>query len=262
MPIGITGKRIIVTGGSKGIGAAAVREFAKEGANVVSFARGEAAGQKVAEEATARGPGSVTFRGMDVADREQVQQGVAAAVEELGGLDAFFNIAGIDRDSPVESMSEEEYDLVVDINLKGTFLTNQAAFPYLREAGGSIVNFGSNAMLNPNPMAMGHSHYAAAKGGVAAFTRTVAVEWGKHNIRVNCLVPAVWTPMLDDYRGRLNAEDLAQLDEDLKQMIPLGGKFGDPVTDLAPVLVFLASDASKFITGQIINVDGGKGHVR
>jgi NAD(P)-dependent dehydrogenase (short-subunit alcohol dehydrogenase family) len=95
-----------------------------------------------------------------------------------------------------------------------------------------------------------------------ALTRTIAGDWGRYGIRANSVVPAIWTPMFDEARGRMSAEELAALDATFAALIPLGGKLGDPSTDLAPVLVFLASDASKFITGQIISVNGGLGQVR
>lgn len=259
MPIGIENKRIIVTGGARGIAAAAVQVFAKEGANVVSFDVSDDAGETVARAASAAGPGTVSYRHVNVSSRQEVFDGVDSAVAELGGLDALFNIAGIERQSPLEDLSEEDLDAVLDVNLKGTFFTNQAVFPHLKDAGGSIINFGSDTGLVPNPNG---AHYSASKGGVMAFTRTAAAEWGRYGIRVNSLIPAIWTSMYDEFRDRLAPDQLAALDAGMAQMIPLGGKLGDPETDLAPVLVFLASDASKFITGQIISVNGGLAQVR
>ena len=138
----------------------------------------------------------------------------------------------------------------------------QLAFSQLRASSGSIINFGSNAALDPKPMAVGHAHYAAAKAGVFALTRALAAEWGPAGIRINAVVPAVSSPMLDEYRARLDESGRERLDALLKWQIPLGGAYGDPRADLAPVLVFLVSDASRFITGQILCVDGGKGFVR
>lgn len=259
MPISIEGKRIIVTGGASGIAAAAVAVLTQEGASVVSFDVNDAAGERVAKEATATGPGTATYLHVDVSQRAEVFEAVDDAVGELGGLDAFFNVAGIERHVPAEDMTEEELDQVLGVNLKGTVFTNQAAFHHLKERGGSIANFGSDAGLMAYPNG---AHYSASKGAVISYTRTVAHEWGKYGIRVNAVVPTIWTEMYDEYRARMSPEELAAHDVEAAIRLPLGGRLGDPTTDLAPVLVFLASEASKFISGQIISVTGASGTTR
>jgi NAD(P)-dependent dehydrogenase (short-subunit alcohol dehydrogenase family) len=259
MPIGIEGKRIIVTGGGRGIGAAAVRAFAREGAKVASLDRLEDEGRAVARQASEAGPGSVAFFKADVSDADQVKRAVADSIAYLGGLDAVFNIAGIERASPIETMAADELDQIFDVNVKGVIYMCQAVFPHLRDHGGAIVNFASGAGIAPYPNG---AHYSASKGAVISFSRTAAYEWGKYGIRVNSLNPAIWTPMYDEHRSRLSKEELAAHETFMAERIPLGGKLGDPDADLAPVLVFLASDASKFITAQILSVDGGIGPTR
>ncbi|OCK78686.1 putative short-chain dehydrogenase/reductase [Lepidopterella palustris CBS 459.81] len=259
MSLSAKGKRVIVTGGSRGIARAAVQALAKEGANVVIFDIIDDAGKKIAEEATAAWPGTVTYSHVDISKRDDVFQATAAAVATLGGLDSLLNIAGIERRARAEDITEAELDLILNINLKGTVFMNQAVFPHLKENGGSIINFGSDAGLAPYPMG---SHYAASKGAVHSFSRTLAVEWGKYNIRVNTVVPAIWTEMYNEFRSRLTAEELMGHDKIMLEKIPLGGKLGDPTRDLAPVILFLVSDGSQFITGQIISVNGGLGNVR
>jgi NAD(P)-dependent dehydrogenase (short-subunit alcohol dehydrogenase family) len=259
MTSSIQDKRVIITGGARGIADAAVREFASKGARVVSFDVSDEAGERVAAEATTAGPGSVRFRHVDVSNRAQVFGGVDWAVKELGGLDGLLHIAGVERRASIEEMSEEDLDFVLDVNLKGTFFMNQAVFPHLKEHGGAIVNTGSDVGLVPYPMG---AHYSASKAGVMAFTRCAAAAWGQYGIRVNSLVPAVFTPMEAEHIARLSPEELAAHEKMFRDLIPLGGKLGNPATDLAPVLVFLASDDSRFITGQIISVNGGFGQVR
>jgi NAD(P)-dependent dehydrogenase (short-subunit alcohol dehydrogenase family) len=259
MPIEISGKRVIVTGGARGIGAAAVSVLAAEGARVVSFDVLDELGEQVAAETTTQGTGTAGYRHVDISDRAAVVDATASAVAELGGLDTMVNIAGIERRCPAEDLSEADWDEVFGVNVKGTLFTNQAAFPHLKERGGSIVNFGSDAALRPY---VDGAHYSASKGAVISFTRTIAGEWGRYGIRANAVVPAIWTPMYDEYRERLTPEQLTAHEAQMAERIPLGGRLGDPVGDLAPVLVFLTSDASRFMTGQIVSVNGGNQQVR
>jgi NAD(P)-dependent dehydrogenase (short-subunit alcohol dehydrogenase family) len=255
--IDIEGKRVIVTGGASGMGEAAVRVFVREGAAVAALDVQDDRGAAVVAAANAEGPGRASYRHCDVRDGEEVEAAFAAATADLGGLDALVHIAGIDRISPVESMSEQDWGQVVGINLTGTFLTNRAAFPYLREQGGRILNFASSAGLIQFP---GHGHYVASKAGVMAWSRSLAAEWGKHGINVNSVMPFARTPMIDEFKASLG-EQGAEAFEKHVAAIPLG-RMGDPEADIAPVLVFLLSDAARYITGQIIGIDGGNVPVR
>jgi NAD(P)-dependent dehydrogenase (short-subunit alcohol dehydrogenase family) len=260
----LEGKRIIVTGGARGIGGSAVRAFAREGADVASLDVLDELGEKVASEASADGPGTVRYHTCDVGRRDDVKRVFAESISELGGLDALVHIAGIHREAPPESITDEDWDLVLRINLTGTFVTNQEAFPYLRDnGGGRIVNFGSSAGQVPYVMA---GHYSAAKGGVLSWTRTIAHAWGKHGITANAVTPAIMTPMAAEVGERLMSSMSVEEMEAMGRMTSgpptaLGG-MGDPDADMAPVLVFLVSEAARFITAQIIAVDGGLAPVR
>jgi NAD(P)-dependent dehydrogenase (short-subunit alcohol dehydrogenase family) len=255
MTCAIEGKRILVTGGARGIGEAAVRVFAQQGARVAVFDVLDDLGQRIADEAGTEGSGQVVYRHVDVRDRAQVFSGVAWAVDQLGGLDVVMNIAGV----PLEDIAEVDLDLILGVNVKGTFFVCQAAFPHLRGSGGSIVNVGSDAALMPFPMG---AQYSAAKGAIHALSRTAAAEWGRHGVRVNTVIPAMWTPMYDAHRASFDEEQLAAHDAQMAALIPLGGRLGDPTRDFAPLLVFLASDGARFITGQILSANGGLGQVR
>jgi NAD(P)-dependent dehydrogenase (short-subunit alcohol dehydrogenase family) len=179
---------------------------------------------------------------------------VDRAVAQLGGLDIMANVAGVERRTPAEDIPDDEWDLVFSVNVKGTLYTNQAAFRHLKDHGGRIINFGSGAGIRGQA---GSAHYSASKGAVMAWTRTVAQEWAKYRITVNSVVPAIWTPMYDAWRARMGDQERMIHDMAMQHVVPLGGKLGDPDGDMAPVMVFLASDASHFMTGQCFAVDGG-----
>ena len=243
-------KRIIVTGAASGIAAATVRAYAREGARVVALDVDDDGGQRVAAEA---GP-AVAYHHCDISRRSEVFAAFERAVATLGGLDVMVNAAGVERGTPAEDIPDEEWDLVFAVNVKGTVYTNQAAFRHMKASGGRILNFGSGAAIRGQ---RGSAHYSASKGAVMAWTRTIAQEWARYGITVNSIVPAIWTPMYDTHRTRMSPEQRAIHDMAMQHVIPLGGKLGDPDRDMAPVMVFLASDGPRFITGQAIVVDGG-----
>jgi NAD(P)-dependent dehydrogenase (short-subunit alcohol dehydrogenase family) len=249
-PMLLRERKIIVTGGASGIGAATVRAYAREGARVAALDVNDEGGRRVAAEAGA----SVRYHHCDVACREEVLAVFERAVDDLGGLDVLAHAAGVERGAPAEAIPEAEWDLVFAVNAKGTLHTNQAAFRHMRERGGRIINFGSGAGIRGQP---GSAHYSAAKAAVMAWTRTVAQEWAPYGITVNAVVPAMWTPMYDAHRARMSDAERATHDRMMRAAIPLGGQLGDPDRDLAPVMVFLAGDGARFITGQAIAVDGG-----
>ncbi len=250
----LTGQRIIVTGSARGIGASAMRAITAAGANVVGLDVLDVDGEAVAAQARAAGAGRAKYRHCDIRDRSAVQGAFDDAVAWLGGLDALVNIAGVERASPAEAIGDEDWDLMFDVNARGTLHTNQAAFPHLKCQGGRILNFGSAAGVMGLP---GCAHYSAAKAAVLGWTRTIAKEWARHRITVNAIAPGMWTPMYEAHRARMSEAELKAHDAMMAGVIPLGGRLGDPDRDLAPVLLFLLSDGARFITGQTLAVDGG-----
>lgn len=244
----LLGRRIIVTGGASGMGAALVRALPRRGAQVVSLDVTEAEGRAVADDAGAR------FVRCDVSAAASVEAATAAAVQLLGGLDVLVHAAGI---APAGSGAETEpelWDRVMAVNATGTYLTNRAAFPHLSAQGGRILNFASAAGVQGYP---GKAAYAASKGAVLAWTRTVAVEWAAYDITVNAIAPAIWTPMYDATRAGMSPEQLAAHDAMMAKAVPLGGRLGDLERDFVPVLAFLCGDGARFMTGQVFAVDGG-----
>ena len=240
----LDGRRIIVTGGAGGIGNAAVRLFAAEGARVAcTFNNAEPDAP----------PGVHTAR-CNIADRAEVYRVFERFAETLGGLDVLVHAAGKHGSQTAELVGEQDWDAMFDLNGKATVWTNQAAFRHMREHGGSIVNMGSVEGVRGFA---GNSMYAASRGAVMAWTRSVALEWGRHGVRVNCVAPAIHTEIFERQRQQMDPATLTMVDAHLAAAIPLGGRMGDPLRDLAPVLAFLASDDSRFITGQTLAVDGG-----
>jgi NAD(P)-dependent dehydrogenase (short-subunit alcohol dehydrogenase family) len=249
----LDGRRIVVTGGSSGIGAGAVAAFVREGASVVAVGTDAERGERVA--AGAQGPGSARFVACDVRDRAAVQALFAGVAEQLGGLDALVHAAGVRTESAPEAITDEELDLVLGTNVRGTIVVNQEAFGLLRDSEDArVLNFASGAALYPYPRA---AHYSASKAAVIAWTRTVAHAWGPLGIRVNAVNAAVATPMFLRQRETMASAARAAYDADLAKRIPAGGTFGDLERDLLPVLVFLLTDGGRFINGQIVSVDGG-----
>lgn len=253
-------KKIIVTGGARGIAKAVTNAYVAEGATVAVFDILDELGQQTVAESNAKGPGKAFYFNCDISKKAAVDKAFEEAVAALGGLDVLANIAGVDLNTPTIDITEEEYDFIMNINVRGTMLTNQAALHVMSKQGfGNIINFGSDTGLAGAP---GQAIYGASKAAVMSWTRTIANEWGPLGIRSNSLIPAIATPMYEEYKANMNEEQLAQFNAMMKQMVPLGGQLGDPDKDLAPVMVFLASDDSRFINGQIISVNGGLASVR
>lgn len=250
----LLGKRIIVTGGAQGIGESAVRAFVTAGATVFSLDLKEDIGRVACENANAAGPGSVQFIKCDVSDRGQVDSAFDQAASAMGGLDVLAHIAGVHRHAATHDVPDDVIQWTYAINVNGTIYTNGAAYRHMHQNGGAIINFGSESGLTAE---INNAVYGSSKAAVHAWTRSVAREWGAKGIRVNAVLPYVVTPMYADFRAALSPEDLAAHDHATAEQIPLGGKFGDPDRDLSPVLVFLAGEGSRFITGQLIPVDGG-----
>jgi NAD(P)-dependent dehydrogenase (short-subunit alcohol dehydrogenase family) len=240
----LDGKRILVTGGAGGIGNAAIRACVAEGAQVACTWHGS----------RPELPEGVGAHRCDIGDRAQVHAVFDAVAAELGGLDGLVHAAGLHGSTPAHEVDETAWDRLFVANGKSTAWTNQAAFRHMQERGGSIVNMGSIEGVRGFP---GNAVYAASRGAVMAWTRSVALEWGPSNVRVNCAAPVVATSIFERQKAQMPPAMLAAVEAELRQRIPLGGTLGDPLRDLAPVLVFLLSDESRFMTGQTLAVDGG-----
>jgi NAD(P)-dependent dehydrogenase (short-subunit alcohol dehydrogenase family) len=199
-------------------------------------------------------PAGVIAKRCNITDRAEVNAVFDDIVAELGGLDTLIHAAGAHGSCSAAEVDEAHWNHLLDLNGKAAVWTNQAAFRHLKDTGGSIVNMGSVEGVRGFA---GNSVYAASRGAVMAWTRSVAQEWGGHRVRVNCVAPAIHTDIYQRQRDNMPAAALAAMDAALSHTIPLGGKLGDPLRDMAPVLVFLAGQDSHFITGQLIAVDGG-----
>lgn len=252
-------KTAIVTGAGRGIGKAVAVLFGKEGANVVVCDVDEDVSAETAKEITDAG-GTALSIPCDVSSSSAVSTMIDAAYENFGSIDIIANIAGLTRDRMIHKMSEERWDTVIDINLKGTFLVCQAAAKYMRKSGrgGSIVNISSASAQRGNP---GQTNYAAAKAGVMGFSRSLANEWGRFGIRVNVvsygLVDTRMTKPKEDgvvVDGEAIGIPQAMREAYIKR-IPLGF-VGSPEDAAYPVL-FLASEEARYITGQVLSVNGG-----
>ena len=241
----LEGKRVIVTGGAGGIGKAAVIAFHEAGASVACTFHSE----------VPDAPAGVLSQRCDVTRKSEVDTVFDAFAAAMGGFDVLVHTAGLHGSCPADQLTEEGWDSMFDLNVKATLFTNQAAFRHMRPAGGgSIVNMGSCEGVRGFA---GNGCYAATRGAVMSWTRSIALEWGRHRIRANALATVAYTQAAGRMREHMDEAGLAMMDAYLAQAVPLGGKMGDPLADIAPVLVFLASDASHFITGQTIAVDGG-----
>jgi NAD(P)-dependent dehydrogenase (short-subunit alcohol dehydrogenase family) len=246
----LKGKSVIITGASSGIGKAAAILFAGEGARLILLARGDA-GEGVAEQARRVGA-EATFVKADVSKAGDWEKTIKVALESYSGVDILYNNAGIGMYRPFLETSEEDWDVIVDNDLKSVFLGCRRVIPeMLRRGGGVIVNTASEIGISG---ARNYAAYCAAKGGVVQITRALAIEFGERNIRVNCLCPGVTlTPMLE--QGINRSPDPAARRRSLEQDVPLR-RLGKP-EEIAKGALFLACDDSSFMNGATLVVDGG-----
>ena len=244
----LAGKVAVVTGASQGIGLALARAYAEEGAAVVMSARREDAIQDAARQLQASGARVIGIQA-DVAKREDARRTIATAIEQFGQLDILTNNAQATRQALVPDITDDLIELTFGSGLFGTLYHMQEAFPHLRERGGSIINFGTRQGIYGEP---GDGVYGANKEGVRALSRSAAREWGQFAIRVNVINPAALSPSADKF-FKENPERAQQYFDAIALR-----RFGRLDEDIAPVAVFLASDDSRYLTGQTLNVDGGQ----
>jgi NAD(P)-dependent dehydrogenase (short-subunit alcohol dehydrogenase family) len=253
-------KVALVTGGGRGLGEAAARILAEEGARVVVADRDGTAAEKLAAEIRETGRASLAVA-VDVSNAGDVRRMVSTVLREFDRIDVLLHCAGIARGTnqwgegnwkPMEEVSEEDWDLVVDVNLKGTFLCDQAVGrAMIPRRSGKIINVGSISGVVANRGLLGHGPYCASKAGVIQLTRVLAMEWARYNIRVNCISPGYMeTPMVE--RVRQNLPDVHRLQVEMTPM----SRFGSP-REFGRTAVFLASEDSDYITGHNLLMDGG-----
>ncbi|MCW2752921.1 MAG: short-chain dehydrogenase/reductase [Marmoricola sp.] len=244
------GRVAIITGAARGIGAGTAKRFAEEGAAVAIFDINEeqAAGTAAGLGGAAKSIGV----GVDVTDSASVDAGVARVLDELGGLHVIINNAGITRDNLLFKLSEDDWDAVMNVHLKGAFLMSRAAQKtFVEQKYGKILNL-SSVSANGN---RGQANYSAAKAGVQGFTRTLALELGPFGVNVNAIAPGfIATEMTDDTARRLkiDVEEFRKLNAEANPVRRVG--FPE---DIAAAAAFLCSDEASYITGQTLYVDGG-----
>ena len=242
----LEGKTAIITGASRGIGKGIAEVFAKHGANVAfTYSSSVESANQLETELKAMGIKAKGYQS-NAADFNEAQTLVEAILAEFGTVDILINNAGITKDNLLMRMSEDDFDKVINVNLKSVFnMTKAIQKTFLKQRSGSIINMSSVVGVKGNA---GQTNYAASKAGVIGFTKSVALELGSRNIRCNAIAP-----------GFIETEMTAKLNDDVVQGwrdgIPL--RRGGTCEDVANVCVFLASDMSAYITGQVLNVDGG-----
>jgi len=239
-------KVAIVTGASSGIGSAIALAFGREGAKVcINYNKSREGAEKVHKAIQATGGTSLVVQA-DVGRVSEIERLVAETVSKLGGLDIMVNNAGIDIPGPITTVEEEDFDRLIAVNLKGMYFGSKAAIVHMLDhGGGSIINISSLAAVCGTT---GLSAYSATKGGIVGFSKSLAVEYALQNIRVNVICPGY-------IRTGMTAQFLEGVEEFVVDCTPMG-RIGIP-DEIAPAAVYLASDDSRFMTGQALVVDGG-----
>lgn len=245
----LAGKSTIITGAASGFGKGMAERFAREGARVAVL---DINGKGAAEVARNLPNGSIALK-CDVTLSKEIDRAIGNAIEEFGAIDVMVNNAGWShRNMPMLDVDEVSFDRVFAINVKSIYLTTQVVLPHMRErGGGAILNISSTAALRPRP---GLTWYNATKGAVNTMTKSMAVELAADNIRVNAIAPVIGaTGLLETFMG---APDTPQNRRKFLASIPLA-RFSEP-SDIAAAAVYLASDDAAFLTGVVLEVDGGR----
>lgn len=241
----LEGKVAIVTGAGSGIGRAIARGFAAEGASVTIADINAATAGAVAEEI---GDAALPIA-CDVSSPEQVEAMVAGSLERFGRIDILVNNAGVVYGTPINNIEPDEYNEILDVNLRGNFHMAQAVLPSMRQRGGGTIVCVSSIAGRAGGGVFGSSHYAAAKSGIFGLAKGLARELAPEGIRVNAVAPG---PIDNEFtRGKMTAEDKARI----AKAIPMG-RLGTP-DEVAKVILFLASDLSSYVTGVVLDVNGG-----
>lgn len=248
MDIGLTGKTAIITGGASGIGLVTAKRMCEEGLNVVIADIDGDAAEEQASRLNDTSPGRVLGLRCDVTDQQSVSEMVSKTVENFGQVHVLINNAGLTRDMRIEKMEEGDWDIVVDVVLKGAYMCTRAVVPFFREqAWGRVINISSRAHFGN----AGQANYSAAKAGLIGFTKAMALEHGRNNVTVNAVAPGIIrTAMVESLphfeKIKARAED----------QLPIR-RLGEP-EDVADAIIFLASDRASYITGDVIHVSGGR----
>lgn len=242
----LKGKTAIVTGGARGIGKSIAMTLAAAGANIViNYTRSSSEAEEVVEEAKKLGVSALAVKA-DVSKNDEIENLVKEVLNQFGSIDILVNNAGITRDNLLIRMSEEDFQAVIDINLKGAFIcTKHVSKVMMKQRTGKIINIASVVGVMGNA---GQSNYAASKAGLIGFTKSIAKELAKRNVNVNAVAP-----------GYIETDMTASLPEKVREafMINIPMARGGSPQDVANVVLFLSSKYSDYITGQVINIDGG-----
>ena len=243
---------VIVTGGSKGIGAGCARVFCEEGGLVAILARGVESGEALANELTDKGPGRAIFLPCDVADHRQLKDAIEATVREFGRLDCLINNAGAHPPAtPLDETSVDDMEALMRVNYLSTFAGAKYALPHLRKTKGTIINMSSMTAILGQHLS---TAYCATKAAQVGFTKALAIELGPAGIRVNAILPSnIDTPLMRDWAATL--DDPASALDRVSQL-QVFGRMGTS-EEIGRIALFLATDDSSFLTGQAIEAEGG-----